>query len=454
MEIGIRQVEALGNTPGLWYALSYFFSVIVFLSSNRKKQEGLSRLFLITGVGLLIVLFMVITDGTTGVWFVPIMLGVFTLLVLIFHLAMKGGLGKDIYYALRAFMLGEFMASLGWQLYYYGINNSSFKNNIYHQAAVMLPAIVIIFAVAFIMERHHKGENHDMDFNNQVVGGALAIVLSVYVFSNLSYVVTGTPFTTVYSPELFLIRTASDFMGVILLYVYHELMQQTAARLEERTLRNMLELQYSQYKLSEESIALVNQKYHDLKHQIAMLKTSISSKDRENGTEYLDQMLNEIRQYEAQWRTGNQVLDTMLSAEAMKCQASDIEFTCVADGKILSFMSPMDISALFGNALDNAIESAERISEKRERLIYLTVDRQRDFVRIYVENRYEGEVKFKHHLPQTTKKDKSLHGYGVKSMQQIAEKYGGSIRAEAVDGWFKLSILIPIPENSRQMNNK
>jgi sensor histidine kinase regulating citrate/malate metabolism len=231
-------------------------------------------------------------------------------------------------------------------------------------------------------------------------------------------------------------------MGVALLYMVHEIMRQTAEKIEAQTIRNMLELQYNQYQASEKTIALVNQKYHDLKHQINILKSNM---EEGKGTEYLDQMMDEIKQYEAQFKTGNRILDTVLSSEILKCQSKGIEITCVADGSALEFMHPMDISALFGNALENAIESAEKIGNPEERLIYVTVDRQRSFVRIHVENRFVGQIQFKHHLPLTTKSDKNIHGYGVKSMKQIAEKYGGSIRAEAVDNWFKLYILIPIP---------
>ena len=158
---------------------------------------------------------------------------------------------------------------------------------------------------------------------------------------------------------------------------------------------------------------------------------------------YLDKMLQDIKRYETSYNTGNRVLDTILSAEAMKCQARGIELTCVADGSILSFMNPMDVSSLFGNALDNAIEGAEKIPEKNERLIHLTVDKQKSFVRIFVENRYIGKIRFRHNLPLTSKADTNFHGFGIKSMKSIAEKYGGSIVAVAEDGWFKLSILIP-----------
>ena len=76
--------------------------------------------------------------------------------------------------------------------------------------------------------------------------------------------------------------------------------------------------------------------------------------------------MSEIKQYEAQFKTGNRVLDTILSSESLKCQSKDIEITVVADGHALDFMNAMDISALFGNALDNAIEGAEKIQTKEK----------------------------------------------------------------------------------------
>ncbi len=115
----------------------------------------------------------------------------------------------------------------------------------------------------------------------------------------------------------------------------------------------MLQLQYDTYKMSAESVELVNQKYHDLKHQIQILRRTESEEEK---NAYLDQMEEEIKTYEARNKTGNRVLDIILTTKSLQCQKQGISLTCVAEGEELSFMRPMDISALFGNALDNAIE--------------------------------------------------------------------------------------------------
>ena len=109
-------------------------------------------------------------------------------------------------------------------------------------------------------------------------------------------------------------------------------------------------------------------------------------------------------------------------------------------------MDIMDISSLFGNALDNAIEAVRQISDYPERLIRLTVARQKNFVHILCENRYVGEITFRNALPVSTKGDDRFHGFGVKSILSVAAKYGGTAATKAQDGYFHLDILIPVPD--------
>ena len=116
----------------------------------------------------------------------------------------------------------------------------------------------------------------------------------------------------------------------------------------------------------------------------------------------------------------------------------------MGEGQLLNFMEDMDISALFGNMLDNAIESVVKIKEREKRLIALHVIQDKQFIRIRTENYCEENVQFQDGLPITTKKDKRFHGYGMKSMKKIVEKYGGSVVADKKDNWFELKILIPM----------
>ena len=111
-------------------------------------------------------------------------------------------------------------------------------------------------------------------------------------------------------------------------------------------------------------------------------------------------------------------------------------------------MSAADISVLFGNALDNAIEASLKVREPEQRLIHLSVSRHKDFLRIRVENRFDGPLKTINGLLRTTKADERNHGYGIKSIALTSEKYGGSATFSTRDGWFELRVLIPIPQDA------
>lgn len=187
---------------------------------------------------------------------------------------------------------------------------------------------------------------------------------------------------------------------------------------------------------------MVNRKYHDLKHQIAALRADLGAEAK---LDCLDQIERDIRAYESQNQTGNKVLDAILTAKTSYCLEHGITLTTMADGGALAFMGVVEVSALFGNALDNAIEAVSRLSDQSERLIRLFVSRQKGFLCVKVENRCVDSLVTGGELPQTTKGDRSLHGYGLKSIRATAEKYGGSVAVQAENGWFTLSVVIPIP---------
>ncbi|WP_404332240.1 ATP-binding protein [Mesobacillus maritimus] len=206
-------------------------------------------------------------------------------------------------------------------------------------------------------------------------------------------------------------------------------------------MQNILQNQYVQYQQSKESIDIINYKYHDLKNQIIALR---AEQDPDKRNAFLTKMENEIKFYEAQYKTGNTVLDTVLASKNIYCIKNDITLTCVADGTLLNDMDVIDICTIFGNALDNAIEYEQQIEEKEKRLIHVSVFSQKGFLMIRFENYFEGELKLEGDLPATTKENSYYHGYGLKSIRYAVEKYDGVVNVNQKDNWFELTILIPL----------
>lgn len=436
----------LSHTPGLYYAIAYWLSCTFYLV-RIPQENGLLRemglpLFAAVRAGFFVVIsvFMILTDGLPVIWYFPCVF----IIILLILLDMKVCSGLDWmktgYICIRAFILGEFIASLEWQLFYFGLTVLGLPLRMWVNLIFMLLTYGAVLGGMYLLERHYRsGCQIDLTWRELIT--AMVICLAAFAASNLSYVSQDTPFSGRFTAEIFIIRTLVDLGGVVMLHAYHIQLQELNTALEMANLQNVLHMQYENYRISEDSIALVNQKYHDLKHHIQLLRSEVSSEEK---LEYLNQVEQEIRTYEAQNKTGNQVLDTILTAKSLQCQRAGISLTCVADGKALDFMHPMDISALFGNALDNAMESVKKLANPEKRLIHVSVARQKKFLRIRVENCYAGELRLEAGIPASTKQDKRYHGFGLKSIRSIAAKYGGSMTIASKDGWFELRILFPL----------
>ena len=234
-----------------------------------------------------------------------------------------------------------------------------------------------------------------------------------------------------------MLRCVHGFICVFSVWMEYELLVNRKLASERDTTERLLAERERQYEQSRESIEAINIKCHDLRHQIRSLASGSSAID----PAALADVAREVDVYDAAVRTGNEALDTILTEKSLVCQREGITLTCVADGAALGFMAPADIYALFGNALDNAIEA---VRGAKRQSISLVVRRAMGVVSVSVENYYapDAQPSFEDGLPQTTKADKANHGFGMRSMRAIAERYGGTLVARAEDGVFHLDIML------------
>lgn len=354
------------------------------------------------------------------------------------------GLSGALYCGARAFTAAEFAASLEWQLRSYFAPPG---------AALRLPVdavlLVLIYGVCYFalggMEQRHFQRARRLVVSWKDAASTLLIAAAVFFASNISFVWPDTPFSGEQQREIFYIRTLVDLCGLVLLYTQQEQRRLAEAGHELEAIHTILHRQYDQYRQSKESIDLINRKYHDLKHQIRVIR---AEQDPGRKQAYLDEMESGIRMVEAQNKTGNSVLDTILTGAAMRCAQENITLTAVADGTLVDSLDAMDLCTIFGNALDNAIESVEKIADAEKRLIRMAVFRQNDFALLRFENYFENPLTFEGGLPATTKQHRDYHGFGIKSIRYSAEKYGGSVTVNAKDGWFTLCVLLPLPKNA------
>ena len=196
-------------------------------------------------------------------------------------------------------------------------------------AAVVGGGVRRHFAAMLFVENRRPGPAGKLKITPAGTFVAVVMALTAFAVSNLSFA-NGSEANM----NMFYIRTLVDLAGVLILTVQHEQLREAALHSELAELDGVLHRQYEQYKQSKENIRLINRRYHELKMQIAAIR---AERDHAKQDVALAAMESGIRQYEAENKTGNPVLDTLLTAKSLYCQQHHITMTCVADGHLLDF---------------------------------------------------------------------------------------------------------------------
>jgi sensor histidine kinase regulating citrate/malate metabolism len=156
----------------------------------------------------------------------------------------------------------------------------------------------------------------------------------------------------------------------------------------------------------------------------------------------IQQMIEEIRPYESKVETGHEVIDVILGEKLQLCQEKEITCVPYIDGRMFDFVKPLDLCTIFGNAMDNAIESCVQIPETDKRQINIHSLSRGDSVVLTFRNTYHKKPDFSNGLPVTTKSDEKNHGYGLRNMRYIADKYHGTVNCTVEQDEFVLTILL------------
>jgi len=301
---------------------------------------------------------------------------------------------------------------------------------------IIFVTLIVYIAMYFAFVRRLKlhPERTIDNKSNIVVGGILILFTIVLQFIIEVYLTSRS------HPTLFVLFSAYNLICCIFtLMIEQGLFRNSVLANDKALLEHLLHKQEEQYHVTKANMDIINIKCHDMKHQISRMT-------RTTDPEAIQELERIINIYDSSLKTGNEILDVCLMEKKLLCEKNNIKFDYIINGESLSFMQPSDIFSLFGNAMENAIEALCKIDNEEQRIIFLNVKTQLGMIVIHVENYYQGQLDFADGLPRTTKGDEYYHGFGVRSIQMVAEKYKGHVAVLTHDGIFNLNITIPIPE--------
>ena len=196
-------------------------------------------------------------------------------------------------------------------------------------------------------------------------------------------------------------------------------------------------------KLNEQTLKL------ETRGLISLVYSDYICNDKEK-EEYIGSIENKLDRYESYYNTGNAFIDSILHRKKMDAIEQGIELKILADLRPFANMKNEDLCVVISNILDNALRECElRKKEEpgKENLIQLRAGKFRGFLSIVCENsirKNQAKYVVSSREIQTTKPDKSRHGYGIKNVKNIVRKYGGEYSIQVRDGMFCFSIIVPL----------
>lgn len=227
----------------------------------------------------------------------------------------------------------------------------------------------------------------------------------------------------------------------------------------ERIIENNIqiqELKQLEYKkeIDEKSYQLIKEKYSELRilvHDFEKYCNYINGQiaDKQNDVQSITQKIKDKnREFLIIEYTSNKALNILLSQKVKECNKKKIDFKIYAQSIDLSFIEENDTIAIFGNMIDNAIESC-MLSENRKMFlqIYMMNDK---FIVINLENSADKEPVIEDGKLASRKKDKDNHGIGMKSIKKALETYNGQLQwdYESNRHVFNTTILISMKRNN------
>ena len=229
---------------------------------------------------------------------------------------------------------------------------------------------------------------------------------------------------------------AEVIFGFLIFIFYVIFAKKSREKSKEAVGAALLEKEKQQYEAFMRNADEMRSQLHDLKYLVKALsvRPNIVTDDK---------IKNIVEAFDSKFNTGNRMLDIILEDGEKMLKQKDVEFMCLIGECKIDFIESYDLYSLLGNAFDNAAEYLSKITDTAKRWVSCIIKAVNNFICIEISNYYEGDENVFVGM-HTTKKDGDLHGFGIKNMKKITEKYNGSFSVSASDGAFYINCTIPL----------
>lgn len=229
-------------------------------------------------------------------------------------------------------------------------------------------------------------------------------------------------------------------LNLFIAYLFEFISKSNELQNDLNLFQQQANIQYDYYNNLEKKFQQSRKLQHDIRNHLQMLEQLYKSDEKQMADQYTKNIYEMIDTLGQKYFSDNKALNIIINDKLQLAEAHQIQFECKIDPANIDFIEPIDLTIIFANLLDNAIEGCKKANGKR--FIKIIVKPFHDFVNIHISNSYSGERIKKGDKFISTKA--SHEGIGLPNVENTVEKYGGNMMVHTEQNIFKVNVIIPI----------
>lgn len=260
------------------------------------------------------------------------------------------------------------------------------------------------------------------------------LIVAVFLLFRMSYELKNT---SVYNLSI-ICSFGLLFSAMFALYLYEHISKQAEMIRTQEQHEKHLKIQLNHLDEFVVQQAQLKSFKHDLPNQLVALRGYFDRGDCSGGRRYVDRLSEIFIEDSSAIDTGNVALDAIVSTKKVVAEKKNIEFTSQIQIPENTNIEPVDVCAIFGNALDNAIEACERVVDKPKKITLTIICQNRTIFCKITNTLSHPNV----NISNTSKQDSSNHGLGLVSLKKALSDYNSEPVIEITENKFILKFVL------------
>ncbi len=301
----------------------------------------------------------------------------------------------------------------------------------------MLASKLIILIMILILKfgRHKLPLKHLGSVWGYVIFVLITSIVSIFLVLDYMHLILGNTtkqFVTLLAVSLIIV------MNIMLFYIIDKINEHFETKHNLDTAKELIESQKATYKTLYENQQEIRKVRHDLKNSMVGILYELENKKTDDAISRMKGILELFEEQRFSF-SGNNIIDTLMNFKKKEAANYNIQWEESIHLSESLNIDPIDFSVLLGNALDNAIEATAK-QTTHPKTIFVSMAYKQENLLMVIKNPVDALIDTTN--LQSTKQNKTHHGFGILQMKQLAQKYNGEVFLECTNEQFKTSILI------------